>query len=1334
MNPNDNSNLSRRRENDPLTHNASNLARTASQRRSTIIPSKPQSLSERPTSSNSNTPITPGSVNETSSKIRLGQTVIAQEKQGVIRFIGDTKFAAGTWVGVELSDSTGKNDGSVQGVRYFDVPKNHGLFVRPSQLKLDLNSTPSNPDASVSSSKLQPSRISSALGKHPISKPLNDARRISTSISRSPSSRISSPTPSNVGRISRNSIVKGSITSTSTAVTPSTRTINPHNPSPLIATTSSPVPVTPFHSTALSRASSQPDITPSLNTTRSTSSIATTELNDIENHHKSQIIPDPENIQKSYSLEKKTPGRPALTMNESFMYEDVNNSNKETQLVPLSLYEELKAKLKFLEQKRTDERSLILEAEEIKSNYNQTKRTQERLVSKIQSLNADNLQIKAEFKKTQDQLQNLELTLDEERSTLEMVAIEKEMAEEQAECFKQDVSIYKEKLEELNDRLKLYEGTEALDSNESSTLDFAQVRAKNVRLTEALRLLRDEKEYEIDDLKKKIRELEKSSSSLKQASFSIEKQNQQIDQLQSIIEELKQRLEDSEDSEELVIELSERNSRLSDKVGDLESQVEHWQSMYEVSEEMYEGHVEEVKQLNSEINKLEWQIRESENTITSLNATIEENSAIIGRFRDAVAQLQKEQHKAAEREQEIQQKFESTGEATKNLEKLAYNAGRAMQAVTSRGIELELKKVEASQALYQIKIISSYLPETIIKSEMDSISLLITLRKIEFKADLICKQLEQPKNDDEPVNLEFYSTAVSRRLLAISARKSEILTRLLETSSEEDFSKYGYLLQDSISLDKRLNEVIILAQKNEMQYNLTLEIAKAAFSTILKIEERIPTSKNDTLLLKKLNCSTFEVGYCIDEIQCFLLYLHQKCDPEAFDVVNIIDNIKSLKMELVRLQLKLQSIEKANQTFKPDINIEFVKSIDQIHTLMNFCDSIKQSISESFTTDDSDSSQNLITIEIFNEVIAHANSKIFKNESTKSLEQFGPFLLYINNLKSYSEDLLEIANDTNNITISPPETTPWEAKAHRVSYEAKEEQTSNDIIASLKNEIIEKSKTIKLKEIKLEEMKAHTSILDNRCSQLKESKESSERYKKELDESLQTISSLQNLVKTLNEDIDSSKEETRRLSKALAAAEQQPSRSRSIRNEISSDQNQSDLPGFTVSSANDSDSTSRNDAIPVAESEKSLLMQLSTCRSSLRLEKLEKFHLKSVMLNSQAKSLAPIQSSNFSKYLSESSKSEMNSNKRDYSQLIGKDISEARKVIKDALLLAAAPKLVSIRKGLRTGETVNNTDINNNNTFTSSLSLMNPNNSHWKSQAVEQAMARRAIDISLKLH
>ncbi|XP_064103663.1 kinesin-like protein KIF13A isoform X4 [Macrobrachium nipponense] len=56
---------------------------------------------------------------------------------GVISYIGHTEFAAGTWVGVELDVPMGKNDGSVNGVRYFACRPKCGMFVKPEKLMLD---------------------------------------------------------------------------------------------------------------------------------------------------------------------------------------------------------------------------------------------------------------------------------------------------------------------------------------------------------------------------------------------------------------------------------------------------------------------------------------------------------------------------------------------------------------------------------------------------------------------------------------------------------------------------------------------------------------------------------------------------------------------------------------------------------------------------------------------------------------------------------------------------------------------------------------------------------------------------------------------------------------------------------------------------------------------------------------------------------------------------------------------------------------------------------------------------------------------------------------------
>ncbi|XP_073330707.1 dynactin subunit 1-like isoform X4 [Pagrus major] len=89
-----------------------------------------------------------GSV-ESSKPPKIGSVVevIGKGQRGTVAYIGATLFASGKWVGVILNEAKGKNDGTVQGKRYFTCEENHGIFVRQSQLQVvDDGSSATSPD------------------------------------------------------------------------------------------------------------------------------------------------------------------------------------------------------------------------------------------------------------------------------------------------------------------------------------------------------------------------------------------------------------------------------------------------------------------------------------------------------------------------------------------------------------------------------------------------------------------------------------------------------------------------------------------------------------------------------------------------------------------------------------------------------------------------------------------------------------------------------------------------------------------------------------------------------------------------------------------------------------------------------------------------------------------------------------------------------------------------------------------------------------------------------------------------------------------------------------
>jgi len=79
---------------------------------------------------------------QTASSVGAGQFEIGDRvlvdglKEGMVGFLGETKFAQGVWAGIVLDVPEGKNNGCVKDVQYFSCEPNHGLFTKPSKLQL----------------------------------------------------------------------------------------------------------------------------------------------------------------------------------------------------------------------------------------------------------------------------------------------------------------------------------------------------------------------------------------------------------------------------------------------------------------------------------------------------------------------------------------------------------------------------------------------------------------------------------------------------------------------------------------------------------------------------------------------------------------------------------------------------------------------------------------------------------------------------------------------------------------------------------------------------------------------------------------------------------------------------------------------------------------------------------------------------------------------------------------------------------------------------------------------------------------------------------------------
>eukprot|EP00494_Astrolonche_serrata_P023612 UN23870 len=69
-------------------------------------------------------------------QLHLGDVVVVPEGVGIIRYKGSIPtMGVETWLGVEIKEGKGNNDGTLNGTRYFECQKGRGVFLQLEKVK-----------------------------------------------------------------------------------------------------------------------------------------------------------------------------------------------------------------------------------------------------------------------------------------------------------------------------------------------------------------------------------------------------------------------------------------------------------------------------------------------------------------------------------------------------------------------------------------------------------------------------------------------------------------------------------------------------------------------------------------------------------------------------------------------------------------------------------------------------------------------------------------------------------------------------------------------------------------------------------------------------------------------------------------------------------------------------------------------------------------------------------------------------------------------------------------------------------------------------------------------
>ncbi|KAJ3287605.1 hypothetical protein HDU79_005556 [Rhizoclosmatium sp. JEL0117] len=485
---------------------------------------------------------------------------------------------------------------------------------------------------------------------------------------------------------------------------------------------------------------------------------------------------------------------------------------------------DLQFRLKAAEAKRSHDRDHTKEIDKLRQELGTTGVMKQTAQERIASLQAE------VHKLTKDK-EMLETQLAEANDALESVTLDHELEQERAESLQAELQALKDQVDELNMDLDFVVSKRPeIELNpeqfEGVVTEINLLNNQNERLKDALLQFRDFSASRERDLGSKIEELEAEVSKLLEQQENDSLIYLQLLEAETQIENLKETVDENAEAAALVEYLTTKNLELGQKIDELKDAVEDMEILQSLTDELEENHVMLEQDLIEEIDAKDGMMEVLKAKINSQEETVADYERTIHQFRELVKTLQDDLTNARMGPGLMSgQQGDILQDLSRDLSSIdLLDSGVKAQY---KGIDMELRKLDVSQANEHLDIVKIYLPESFFKSEHVPILSLLLLRRIVFKTTTIKMFLEDNfLSVKEPGQIAFIAELRHKLFWAMGLARR--LVAFLEGCSEDVFVQFSSSYTELIATERKIDVIIELLKLEEVigQRGVLVEMQK----------------------------------------------------------------------------------------------------------------------------------------------------------------------------------------------------------------------------------------------------------------------------------------------------------------------------------------------------------------------------------------------------------------------------------------------------------------------------------------------------------------------------